>query len=103
MKSSERAQRVPFSLQTTRLRDVVPFLSLIVVLGIFVVLIPSRFATLQNLTLILQQSAITMTVGFGMTFVIVAGSIDLSVGSLVALTPILSGAPSVGSAISGSS
>jgi ribose/xylose/arabinose/galactoside ABC-type transport system permease subunit len=91
MKSAERAQQVPFNLQTTRLRDVVPFLSLIIVLGIFVVLIPSRFATLQNLTLILQQSAITMTVGFGMTFVIVAGSIDLSVGSLVALTGMIGG------------
>jgi ribose/xylose/arabinose/galactoside ABC-type transport system permease subunit len=91
MKSVERAQEVPISLRVARLRDVVPFLSLIIVLGIFVILIPSRFATLQNLTLILQQSAITMTVGFGMTFVIVAGSIDLSVGSLVALTGMIGG------------
>ena len=91
MKSVERAPHIPLSFQATRLRDVVPFLSLIIVLGVFMAVIPSRFATLQNLTLILQQSAITMTVGFGMTFVIVAGSIDLSVGSLVALTGMIGG------------
>jgi ribose/xylose/arabinose/galactoside ABC-type transport system permease subunit len=71
--------------QSTRLREVVPFLSLVIVFVVFAVIVPRRFATLQNFILILQQSAITMTVGFGVTFVIVAGSIDLSVGSVVAL------------------
>jgi ribose/xylose/arabinose/galactoside ABC-type transport system permease subunit len=72
-------------------KDTVPFLSLLVVLGTFVVLIPDRFPTLTNAKLLLQQSAITMTVGFGMTFVIVAGSIDLSVGSVVALSAMIGG------------
>ena len=72
-------------------KDAIPFMSLIVVLGIFVVLIPDRFPTWTNARLLLQQSAITMTVGFGMTFVIVAGSIDLSVGSVVALAAVVGG------------
>ncbi|HTX73555.1 MAG TPA: ABC transporter permease [Rectinemataceae bacterium] len=77
------------------MRDTIPFLSLLLVLGTFVVLIPGRFATLQNCKLLLQQSAITMTVGFGMTFVIVAGSIDLSVGSIVALSAMVGGSVTV--------
>ena len=48
--------------QGVQLRDLVPFLSLLIVVGTFVVLIPGRFATLQNMKLVLQQSAITMTV-----------------------------------------
>jgi len=78
-------------LSSIHMRDIIPCLSLLIVLGIFVVLIPGRFATLQNMKLLLLQSAITMTVGFGMTFVIVAGSIDLSVGSVVALTAMIGG------------
>lgn len=65
---------------------IIPFLSLFVVFTIFTVLIPTRFATINNMLLIIRQSAITMTVGFGMTFVIVSGSIDLSVGSVLALS-----------------
>jgi len=68
------------------LRIIIPFLSLLVVLGLFTILAPTKFPTLKNIILILQQSAVTMTIGFGMTFVIVAGSIDLSVGSVVALS-----------------
>lgn len=65
---------------------IIPFLSLAMVLAIFVVLIPERFATTKNIILIIQQSIITMTVGFGMTYVIISGSIDLSVGSVLALS-----------------
>jgi ribose/xylose/arabinose/galactoside ABC-type transport system permease subunit len=78
-------------LHGAQLRDVIPFLSLVIVVGTFIVLIPDRFATLANMKLLLQQSAITMTVGFGLTFVIVAGSIDLSVGSIVALAAMVGG------------
>ncbi len=73
------------------LRIIVPFLSLIAVMVFFAVLDPGRFANLRNFRLILQQSAITMTVGFGVTFVIVSGSIDLSVGSVLALAGMVGG------------
>lgn len=82
------------------IRDAIPFLSLVIVLGIFIVLIPERFATWTNMKLLLQQSAITMTVGFGMTFIAVAGSIDLSVGSIVALSAVVGGSVVAGGSLS---
>lgn len=65
---------------------IIPFLSLFTVLVMFAVLVPERFANTRNIVLIIQQSIITMTVGFGMTYVIIGGSIDLSVGSVLALS-----------------
>lgn len=44
------------------------------------------FATLDNLRNVAEQSTVIGTLAIGMTFVILAGGIDLSVGSLVALT-----------------
>jgi ribose transport system permease protein len=49
-----------------------------------------RFFTFNNFMIILQQAAVLLTVALGMTFVIIAGSIDLSVGSIVALTALAS-------------
>jgi ribose transport system permease protein len=43
-----------------------------------------RFMTDTNLTIVLQQSAINIVLGAGMTFVILTGGIDLSVGSILA-------------------
>ena len=45
-----------------------------------------HFLTTDNLLNVMQQSAINAILGIGLTFVIVSGGIDLSVGSLVALT-----------------
>jgi ribose transport system permease protein len=43
-----------------------------------------RFMTHTNLTIVLQQSAINIVLAAGMTFVILTGGIDLSVGSILA-------------------
>jgi len=43
------------------------------------------FLKFRNLTNILRQSSYTGIIGLGMTFVIISGGIDLSVGSMVAL------------------
>jgi len=43
------------------------------------------FFQFKNITNILRQSSYTGIIGLGMTFVIISGGIDLSVGSLVAL------------------
>ena len=51
-----------------------------------------RFLTARNAQIILLQSAVLVIVGLGLTFVIIAGSIDLSVGSLVAVAAMLSAA-----------
>ena len=43
-----------------------------------------RFLTAQNLSIVAQQAAINCVLGAGMTFVILTGGIDLSVGSILA-------------------
>jgi ribose transport system permease protein len=45
-----------------------------------------QFLTISNLTNVALQTSIIAVVAIGMTFVILTGGIDLSVGSLVALT-----------------
>jgi ribose/xylose/arabinose/galactoside ABC-type transport system permease subunit len=46
----------------------------------------SRFLSTSNFSFLLQQTAIIAIPAFGVTLIIIAGSIDLSVGSVVALT-----------------
>lgn len=48
-----------------------------------------RFATLQNLVIVLQQASINLVLACGMTFVILTGGIDLSIGSIVAASAIV--------------
>src|SRR5262249_58751349 len=43
-----------------------------------------RFFTGQNLGIVLQQAAVNTVLAAGMTFVIITGGIDLSVGSILA-------------------
>jgi ribose transport system permease protein len=50
-----------------------------------------RFATATNLTNILTQISINTVISVGMTFVILLGGIDLSVGSVLALATIVGG------------
>jgi ribose/xylose/arabinose/galactoside ABC-type transport system permease subunit len=67
----------------------VPFLALILVIAFFSITAGSRFLTIENASFLLQQSAVIAIPAFGVTLVIIAGSIDLSVGSVVALTGII--------------
>lgn len=50
---------------------------------------PSGFATARNMETIARQTAIVGTAALGMTLIIIAGGIDLSVGSIVALTTVV--------------
>lgn len=49
------------------------------------------FLTQSNLTVVSRQLALSLLIAIGMTFVILAGQIDLSVGSVVALVSVLTG------------
>ncbi|MEO2105162.1 MAG: ABC transporter permease, partial [Actinomycetota bacterium] len=49
---------------------------------------PDNFLTSDNLLTILRQAAVIGVVTVGMTFVIIGGGIDLSVGALVALASV---------------
>jgi ribose transport system permease protein len=62
-----------------------PVLGLFFVVGLFSLLRPQTFATLDNAQLILLQTAVVATAALGMTLIIVSGGIDLSVGSNIAL------------------
>jgi ribose transport system permease protein len=66
-----------------------PLLGLLFVAIIFGVTIGPRFFYGANLELIARQTAIVCTAALGMTMVIVSGGIDLSVGSVVALTTVI--------------
>jgi ribose transport system permease protein len=70
------------------LESVGPYLGLAFVALIFGFLVGPQFFRAGNLELIARQTAIVCTAALGMTMVIVAGGIDLSVGSVVALTTV---------------
>lgn len=62
----------------------IAYIALAVVVVTFSILAPDRFLTTYNLGVILQNSAVLAIVAIGITFIIIAGSIDLSVGSVMA-------------------
>jgi ribose transport system permease protein len=66
-----------------------PLIGLLFVSIIFGSLIGPRFFNGANLELIARQTAIVCTTALGMTMVIVSAGIDLSVGSVVALTTVV--------------
>lgn len=72
-----------------KVRQLVPFAALILLLVYFAIQNGDRFYSSSNLLVILQQTVVLAIVAYGMTFVIVSGSIDLSVGSVVALTGVI--------------
>lgn len=64
----------------------IAYVALVAVVVIFGILSPDRFLTVNNLGIVLQNSAVLCVVAIGITFIIIGGSIDLSVGSLMALS-----------------
>src|SRR5215472_4416382 len=67
-----------------------PLITLLVLCAV-TALLTSRFLSPLNLTNILVQSSIMAVIAMGMTFVIVGGGFDLSVGSTVALAGCIAG------------
>jgi ribose transport system permease protein len=65
-------------------------LALVILIIIFSIAAP-RFATIDNLSNILTQISINTAIAVGMTFVILLGGIDLSVGSVLALATVVAG------------
>lgn len=63
----------------------------ILALGIILALVTDRFLTVSNLLTILTQSSIIGIMAVGMTFVIISGGIDLSVGSIAGFSSITMG------------
>lgn len=66
------------------------FVALMAVFLFFAVMIDDgRFYSSRNLENILRQSAVYATAALGMTLVIIAGGIDLSMGSIIALSVVV--------------
>lgn len=76
-----------------RVRALFPIL-LLAGLCLYFALQSERFLTIPNGLIVLQQSVVLLVAALGMTFVIVNGSIDLSVGSVVALSALVAAATS---------
>ena len=68
-----------------------PVLGLVLVYGVFFLVGPDSFHSAYNTKTFLTQAVIYGIGALGMTFVIVSGGIDLSVGSLIALGTVIIG------------
>lgn len=75
----------------SRTRQFGTLLGLVALSGALWALTP-HFLTVANLLNVAQQTSINAVVAVGMTYVIVSGGIDLSVGSIVALSGVVLGA-----------
>jgi ribose transport system permease protein len=73
-------------------RDLLARFGLVLALGALVLalsLLSERFLTTSNIINVLRQISINAIIAFGMTVIIIGSGIDLSVGSLVALTGVV--------------
>jgi len=77
--------------QRTRnlIEELAPFALLLLVVLFFYIVVGSSFISPFNLRTVLVQSVVVMIAAGGATLVIVSGGIDLSVGSLLALTTVV--------------
>lgn len=72
------------------LREYGIYFALVILVAGFAIASP-RFATANNLVLILLQVSVTGIISIGMLFVILSAGIDLSVGSILAVAGMISG------------
>src|SRR5438552_16971641 len=79
------------SFARTWLNRLGPLLGLLLVITIFAVLIgnPERYLSPKNLRTVLAQTVIVGIGAIGMTMIIISGGVDLSVGSAIALTGVI--------------
>jgi ribose transport system permease protein len=61
----------------------------LVALGVLLSFLSPHFLTVSNLLNVMEQTAINAVIAVGMTFVILSGGIDLSVGSILALAGVV--------------
>ena len=70
------------------IRDNVPWIMLLVFSALFSILFP-QFLTFRNITNILRNASMIGIIAVGMTFAMIAGTFDLSVGSMMGLAAII--------------
>ena len=74
---------------TTILSKLGPFIGLIFVFSLFAALRFNTFVSRVNIQIMLLQTAVVATGALGMTMIIISAGIDLSVGSVVAVSTIV--------------
>jgi ribose transport system permease protein len=72
-------------------RSIGPALGLVLVVAVFALLTdaPERYLSAFNLRIVLSQTVIVALGAIGMTIIMIAGGIDLSVGAAIALTGVV--------------
>ncbi|MBR6373452.1 MAG: ABC transporter permease [Victivallales bacterium] len=70
-------------------KHLLPFSSLIFIFSLWTFLVPDTFLSVNNLSNVLTRSTANGIMAAGMTFVIITSGIDLSVGSLLAMSGML--------------
>jgi ribose transport system permease protein len=73
------------SLKVSNLQKLGPLIGLIIITFVLAI-VSDNFMTVDNLLNVMRQVSINALIAFGMTFVILTGGIDLSVGSILALS-----------------
>jgi ribose/xylose/arabinose/galactoside ABC-type transport system permease subunit len=72
-------------------RQLLPFGTLTLIIAALAALEPDTFLTTQNFSNVLSRSSYSGIIAMGMTAVIISGGIDLSVGSMMALSGMIAG------------
>jgi ribose/xylose/arabinose/galactoside ABC-type transport system permease subunit len=72
-----------------RLQKFGPLLGLLAVFILFSVLRPQHYPTAGNIEIMMLQTTVVGIAAIGMTLVIISGGIDLSVGSVIALSTVV--------------
>ena len=85
------AAPVATAARRSTLATVGPFLGLVAVIAVFALLTdsPSQYLSIRNFRIVVAQTVIVALGAIGMTMIIVSGGIDLSVGSAIALTGVV--------------
>lgn len=83
------------------LNELVPFIAFLIILLFFAAASQGRMLSSYNLRTIFEQSMVTILAGSGVMFVVAQGSIDLSVGVILAISGVVAShvANSTGNAI----
>ena len=89
MSASETEQARMDKLKLRSTLTALGMLPVLVLLAIGFHLLSGRFLSVNNLSIVMQQASINTVLAAGMTFVILTGGIDLSVGSILAASAMI--------------
>jgi len=91
--TATKAKQLKYATRTDILEFIMKgrvFFALIIVITVFTLVSPG-FLNLANIIIMSKHVAIFAILGIGMTFVMISGGIDLSVGSIVGLSAMIAG------------